>query len=184
MLSNIYYYATLSLNKLILDDYIIADSKSGVSGAGKKATNTTHFCEVNEDFKAYAVFTHRHSPEINHILSTSTTTMAQIIFTPHLLPITRGIESTIYTKSDCSLDNIYNRLCEFYSNHYFVRLYKEECVSIKNVAHTNFIDISLFKDGKHLIILSAIDNLIKGAAGQALQNLNVKAGYDENCGFL
>jgi N-acetyl-gamma-glutamyl-phosphate reductase len=172
------------LNKLILDDCVIADSKSGVSGAGKKTTSTTHFCEVNEDFKAYSVFTHRHSPEINHILSTSTEKMGEIIFTPHLLPITRGIESTIYARSDCSLDNIYNTLCEFYRNCYFVRLYKEEHVSIKNVAYTNFIDISVFKDGKHLIILTTIDNLIKGASGQALQNLNVKAGYEENCGFF
>lgn len=174
----------LIFNKLIEPHYIVADSKSGVSGAGKKTTETTHFCEVNEDFKAYSVFTHRHSPEINHILSTTTKEQTQIIFTPHLLPVTRGIESTIYAKSASSLDTIYNATAEFYKNSYFVRVYKEEHLSIKNVTHTNFIDISFFKDGKHLIILSTIDNLVKGASGQAIQNLNLKAGYEENCGFL
>lgn len=174
----------LILNNLIDTNNIIADSKSGVSGAGKKATSTTHFCEVNEDFKAYSIFKHRHSPEINQILSKSTNQKTHIIFTPHLLPVTRGIESTIYTKSDISLDALFNEMVEFYRESYFVRVYKEEHIAIKNVAYTNFIDISLFKDGNDIIILSTIDNLVKGASGQAVQNLNIKAGYEETCGLL
>jgi N-acetyl-gamma-glutamyl-phosphate reductase len=174
----------LIYNNLIDSNNIIADSKSGVSGAGKKSTSTTHFCEVNEDFKAYSVFIHRHSPEINNILSTCVNQDIHVIFTPHLLPITRGIESTIYTKSDISLDALFGKVAEYYKKSYFVRVYKEEYVAIKNVAHTNFIDISLFKDGKDIIILSTIDNLVKGASGQAIQNLNIKAGYEEDCGLL
>jgi N-acetyl-gamma-glutamyl-phosphate reductase len=173
----------LIYNNLIDKNFIIADSKSGVSGAGKKATNTTHFCEVNEDFKAYSVFTHRHTPEINHILSIRENEKTCVLFTPHLLPLTRGIESTIYAKSDVSLDNLFNKLAEFYKNYYFVRIYKEKIVAIKDVAYTNFIDISIFKEGNDVIILSTIDNLMKGASGQAIQNLNIKAGYEENCGL-
>jgi N-acetyl-gamma-glutamyl-phosphate reductase len=166
--------------KLIDSEYIIADSKSGVSGAGKKPSEKTHFCEVNEDFKPYGILSHRHNPEINHILSKSSNTKINVIFTPHLLPINRGIESTIYVKTDTDIDKLYNSYEKYFNNQPFVRIYKNGNIpSIKNVANTNFIDIALFKKDNQLIIVSCIDNLIKGASGQAVQNFNIVCGFDE-----
>jgi N-acetyl-gamma-glutamyl-phosphate reductase len=166
--------------KLIDSEYIIADSKSGVSGAGKKPSEKTHFCVVNEDFKPYGILSHRHNPEINHILSKSTNTKINVIFTPHLLPINRGIESTIYVKTDTDIDKLYNSYEKYFNNQPFVRIYKNGNIpSIKNVANTNFIDIALFKKDNQLIIVSCIDNLIKGASGQAVQNFNIVCGFDE-----
>lgn len=170
--------------KLIDTSFIIADSKSGVSGAGKKATEKTHFCEVNEDFKAYSVFTHRHNPEMNHILSKSTVDPVDIIFVPHLLPTTRGIETTIYTRSTHNLEKLYAELLDFYKDCFFVRLSMDRPASIKNVNNTNFIDISLFKRDDTIVITSAIDNLMKGASGQAIQNLNIMAGFNEKEGLI
>jgi len=170
-------------NELIDTDFIIADSKSGVSGAGKNPTEKTHFCEVNEDFKPYGIFNHRHNPEIDFILSRSNKSI-HVTFTPHLLPINRGILSTIYTKSKSNLDMIIKCLRDTYSDKTFVRIYEKDIPSIKNVAYTNFIDIGIYKDKDNIIIVSTLDNLIKGASGQAVQNLNVLSGFKETDGLL
>lgn len=170
-------------NKLIDTNYLIADSKSGVSGAGKTPTEKTHYCEVNEDFKPYGIFAHRHNPEIDFVLSKACRD-THVVFTPHLLPINRGILSTIYTKSTASLNELQSCLQDTYRDRKFVRFYENDIPSIKNVAYTNFIDISIHKHNDDVIIVSAIDNLIKGASGQAIQNLNIIANYDEAEGLL
>ncbi|MCX8083462.1 MAG: N-acetyl-gamma-glutamyl-phosphate reductase [Calditerrivibrio sp.] len=170
-------------NNLLEFDILIADSKSGVSGAGKTPSEKTHFCEVNEDFKPYSIFNHRHNPEIDHILS-KTGSPVHVIFTPHLLPINRGILSTIYTKSNYKLSSIIECLKDFYNNKTFVRIYEKDIPSIKNIVNTNFIDIGVYKDGEQVIIISTIDNLIKGASGQAVQNLNLLVGFKETDGLL
>jgi N-acetyl-gamma-glutamyl-phosphate reductase len=163
---------------------IIADSKSGVSGAGRKADLAYSFCECNEDFRPYGIFTHRHNPEINHILA-ETGKNADVLFTPHLLPVHKGIESTIYAHSESSLAQISGCLQDFYKNRRCVRIYDNGHIpSTADVTDTNFIDIALFKNGGRLIIVSCIDNLIKGASGMAVQNLNISCGLDETTGLL
>ncbi|BAI79721.1 N-acetyl-gamma-glutamyl-phosphate reductase [Deferribacter desulfuricans SSM1] len=171
------------LKEGLISPEIIADSKSGVSGAGKKPTEKTHFCEVNEDFKPYSILSHRHESEISSILKLADKN-SKVIFTPHLLPINRGIESTIYTKSDKSLEQLYDCLKEYYKNKKFVRIYENSIPSIKNVQYTNFIDIALFKRRETLIIVSCIDNLIKGASGQAVQNMNLLLNLKESTALI
>ncbi|MGA1861682.1 N-acetyl-gamma-glutamyl-phosphate reductase [Deferribacter thermophilus] len=171
------------LKEGLISPELIADSKSGVSGAGKKPTEKTHFCEVNEDFKPYSILSHRHESEISSILNLAYKN-TKIVFTPHLLPINRGIESTIYTKSDKSLDELYSCLYDYYKNKKFVRIFNTQIPSIKNIQHTNFIDIALFKREDTLIIISCIDNLIKGASGQAVQNMNLILNLDETTALL
>jgi N-acetyl-gamma-glutamyl-phosphate reductase len=163
---------------------IICDSKSGVSGAGKNPTAGTHFSEVTESFKAYNVFKHRHAPEIWQELGN-----ADLVFTPHLLPINRGILSTIYlkTNSDASEETIAECFHQAYGDEPLIRLSINGALpEIKYVAHTNFCDIGWkFSPAKRLLILiSAIDNIGKGAAGQAVQNMNVMLGIEETVGLL
>ncbi|PLX69284.1 MAG: N-acetyl-gamma-glutamyl-phosphate reductase [Denitrovibrio sp.] len=163
---------------------IIADSKSGVSGAGRKSDLAFSYCECNEDFRPYSIFTHRHTPEINHILK-NTGANTDILFTQHLLPMNRGIESTIYVKTKSDLDTIAGCLRLFYKDRRFVRIYDNGHIpSTNDVANTNFIDISLFVKDERLIIVSCLDNLIKGASGMAIQNLNLMCGFDETLGLL
>lgn len=169
-------------NDLVYKDFIIADSKSGVSGAGKTPSEKTHYCEVNEDFKPYGIFNHRHNPEIDFILSKSSENI-HVVFTPHLLPVNRGILSTIYVRSKSSTDKILSLLKDFYKSRKFVRIV-DDIPSLKNVVYTNFIDIAVFERDEMVIIVSAIDNLIKGASGQAVQNLNIINGWDETEGFI
>lgn len=169
--------------RVIDNSFIVADSKSGVSGAGKSPSPKTHFCEVNEDFKPYGIFSHRHNPEIDFILSKALNN-THITFTPHLLPINRGIESTIYLKKTINI-NLKNILEDFYKDSVFVRIRKDDSIpSIKDVTGTNFIDINIFEDRDNVIIVSCIDNLIKGASGQAVQNMNIAAGFNEEDGLL
>lgn len=172
---------------LINPDRIIIDAKSGVSGAGKKVTPALHFCEVNESFKAYGVFSHRHAPEIDQELSAAAGAPVRVIFTPHLLPVQRGILSTIYV--ECNQHNPSSAIADAYARAYqdafFVRIKGEGAtVELQHVTHTNFCDISWFVRGSQIIITSALDNLVKGAAGQALQNLNIMCGFDERTGLL
>ena len=163
---------------------IIADSKSGVSGAGRKPTLNNSFCETFGDFKPYGIFSHRHNVEIDHILSRAAG-KTEAIFTPHLLPVHRGILSTIYLKSTNSLSEIEACWERYYGNSRLVRIKKGgEVPMIKSVAGTSFIDIAAFKRGGDLIIVSAIDNLLKGASGQALQCLNIMAGFNETEGLI
>ena len=160
---------------------IICDAKSGVSGAGKKPSEKTHFCEVTENFSAYSVLNHRHVPEV---LLTSDLEEKEFSFTAQLLPIHRGILETIYVRTAkavtrAQVEDIYNHA---YGNEPFVRIYPEgRLPNIQSVAHTNRCDIGIQMDTKtrRMVIVAAIDNLVKGAAGQAIQNMNLMLGFPE-----
>ncbi|MGB8769644.1 MAG: N-acetyl-gamma-glutamyl-phosphate reductase [Candidatus Korobacteraceae bacterium] len=164
---------------------IICDSKSGVSGAGKTLSAKTHFVEVDGDFSAYSVFGHRHTGEMLEQLGLEN---GSLQFTPHLLPIPRGILSTIYVKlaKPVSAEKLEQCLREFYVGKPWVRVFgTARLPQIKFSRHTNFCDIgfSLSPDGKRAIVVSCIDNLLKGAAGQAVQNMNLMFGCDEKEGL-
>ena len=172
------------LENNIIDDntFIIADSKSGVSGAGRKPTLTNIFCEVNEDLKPYGIFSHRHNVEIDFILSTAKDN-THITFTPHLIPVNRGILSTIYFKTSADERTIKETIQNKYKDRFFVRV-KNSVPAIRYVANTNFIDIAVFKNDNTAIIVSAIDNLLKGASAQAVQCFNIMQNIDEKEGLL
>ena len=180
--------APLLKKNLIDAKNIIIDSKSGVSGAGRGLSLTTHFCEVNEDFKAYSVPRHRHIPEMEQELSLLAEENVTITFTPHLLPITRGMLSTIYCVPNNQLkeNDLRELYTDFYSNCPFVRLVdKGEIPHTKWVLGTNYCDLGLFLDKRtgRIIIFSAIDNLLKGASSQAVQNMNIMACLEETSGL-
>lgn len=165
---------------------IIADSKSGVSGAGKEPTSRTHFVSVADNLSAYGVFTHRHLGEIAEQLQLSTN---EITFTPHLLPIPRGILSTIYVqlKQPMRASEIEQCYRDFYKGKRFVRVFQTpKLPEIQFSLNTNYCDLGfcLATDGKRLVIVSCEDNLIKGAAGQAVQNMNLMHGWPEEAGLL
>jgi N-acetyl-gamma-glutamyl-phosphate reductase len=167
------------------DRGIISDSKSGVSGAGKEPTARTHFVSVADNFSAYSVFGHRHTGEILEQLSLES---CQLIFTPHLLPIPRGILSTIYVylKRKMTAAEIQSCLQDFYAGKPWVRVYPASTLpEIQFSVHTNYCDIGfcLADDGRRLILVSCLDNLLKGAAGQAVQNMNVMHGWDQTEGL-
>ncbi len=175
-------------------DSIIIDSKSGVSGAGRNPAQPFMFSEVNESVKAYAVTVHRHKPEIEQEISFLSKKKIKIIFTPHLVPMDRGILSTIYvqmgSKEKVSLSYVQKIYQDFYTKEPFVRVLKNGVYpTTKAVKGSNFCDLSVFLD-KHtnreqtLIIVSVIDNLIKGASGQAVQNMNIMYGFDETAGLM
>jgi N-acetyl-gamma-glutamyl-phosphate reductase len=165
---------------------VVCDSKSGVSGAGKSPTTQTHFVETAENFRAYSAFTHRHAGEILEQLSLQP---EQLAFSTHLLPIRRGILSSIYahltrTVSETELEMV---IRDFYASSPFVRIYTPPRLpEIQHSQHSNFCDIGwvLAPGGKRLMLVSCIDNLIKGAAGQAVQNMNLMYGWDEREGLV
>ncbi len=167
---------------------LIIDAKSGVTGAGRKAEKSLNFSEVNESFKAYKLFQHQHVPEMDQELSRASKKDVSVIFVPHLLPINRGILSTIYaplTKKITTeeLTQVYQK---FYANEPFVKVYPDgRLPEIKHVAYTNFCDMGLkVNTEKNLaVIVVAIDNLGKGAASQAIQNMNIMCHFDERVGF-
>ena len=164
---------------------VICDSKSGVSGAGKAATAKTHFVEVDGDFAAYNVFGHRHTGEILEQLGLDG---GSLQFTPHLLPIPRGILSTIYVKLTQAMttEELERSLRDFYAGKPWVRIFgAEKLPQIKFSRNTNYCDIgfSLSRDGRRVVLVSCIDNLLKGAAGQAVQNMNLMFGFDEKVGL-
>jgi len=164
---------------------IVSDSKSGVSGAGKEPTARTHFVSVADNFSAYAVFGHRHTGEILEQLHLEA---SQFIFTPHLLPIPRGILSTIYVnlKREMAAKDIEDCLRGFYGGKRWVRVFPaSKLPEIQFSAHTNYCDLgfALATDGRRLIVVSCLDNLLKGAAGQAVQNMNLMYGWDEGAGL-
>lgn len=170
-------------------DSIIIDAKSGVSGAGKKAIPSLMFTEVNENFKAYKVLEHQHTPEINQYLSKISSAPVDVSFVAHLLPNSHGILETIYLrlKSPMSLSDIYALYKKFYKTEPFVRVLPSGVQpETKYVVGTNFCDIGLaLSQDRHLVVVtSAIDNLIKGAAGQAVQNMNIMFGFKETEGLL
>jgi len=160
---------------------IVIDAKSGVSGAGKSPTERTHFSECHDSLSAYGVFNHRHAVEIEQELGT------RVTFVPHLLPIDRGILETIYAMLIPGVDepSISSTLHAAYANSPFVRLTGSDLPEIKHVAHTNFCDIGwkLNPETRQLVLVVCIDNLVKGAAGQAVQNFNVAFGFDEQAGL-
>jgi N-acetyl-gamma-glutamyl-phosphate reductase len=168
---------------------IIVDSASGVSGAGRSKTTVEYlFSEINEDFKAYNVAAHRHTPEIEQALSWAAGESVTISFTAHLLPITRGILTTTYATlaQKVSTADVLAALHERYANEPFVRVYPEgELPQIKFTTGSNFCDIGAKVDPRtnRLILISAEDNLIKGAAGQAIQNMNLMCGVEETTGL-
>ncbi len=168
----------------LIDDnaFIIADSKSGVSGAGRKPSLTNIFCEANEDLKPYGIFSHRHNSEIDFILSEAHNN-THVIFTPHLLPINRGILSTIYFKTKASQSELERTIKDKYNGRYFVRI-KNTAPAIRYVANTNFIDIAVYKKDETAIIVSCIDNLLKGASGQAVQCFNIMQNIEETTGLI
>ncbi len=175
------------LRRGMLSSPIIIDSKSGVSGAGKKASDDLHFCEIDENFRAYNVGIHRHSPEITEQISFLGGEEQQVVFVPHLLPLKRGILTTIYVmfQGDASEEELFSLWEEAFSGEPWVRVFpKGYLPELKWVVGSNFVDIGLRKVGpRTFVIVSAIDNLTKGASGQAVQNLNVMFGIDERTGL-
>jgi N-acetyl-gamma-glutamyl-phosphate reductase len=160
---------------------IIVDAKSGVSGAGKTPSERTHFSECHGSLSAYGVFNHRHGAEIEEGAGTTVT------FTPHLVPIDRGILSTIYVRvaPGTTEEQVADVYAGAYAGAAFVRLAGASLPEIKHVAHTNFCDIGWRVDASgRAILVSVIDNLLKGASGQAVQNMNVMLGLDETTGLL
>jgi N-acetyl-gamma-glutamyl-phosphate reductase len=165
---------------------IVCDCKSGVSGAGKEPKRETHFVEVNENFRAYGLFTHRHTPEIAEHTGLA---LRDFVFTTHLLPVERGILSTLYVslpgpRDAGEIEALYRK---FYASHSMVRVLPAgELPELQHVNHTNFCDIGFALDetGERLVIVSCLDNLGKGAAGQAVQNMNGMWGFPETAGLL
>ncbi|UCD35647.1 MAG: N-acetyl-gamma-glutamyl-phosphate reductase [Nitrospiraceae bacterium] len=189
--------AILGLAPLMAKDFInvsgiIVDSKSGTSGAGRSPAQPFMFCEVNESVKAYSIAVHRHTPEIEQELSALSHGNVRILFTPHLIPMDRGILSTIYVplKRKISLPDVQKLYNQYYHNEPFVRILQNgRYPATKAVKGGNYCDISVFLDersGKNqtLIIVSAIDNLLKGASGNAVQNMNIMYGFEETTGLL
>ncbi len=168
---------------------IIVDAKSGVSGAGRKATVHLLFGEVANNFKAYKVLCHQHAPEIDQYLSQLAGHKLSVNFVAHLLPLDRGILETIYIqlKQPITLNQLHMLYSKFYKIEPFVRVHPlASQPEIKNVAYTNFCDIglALSQDKKTVVVTSAIDNLVKGAAGQAVQNMNIMCGFNEIEGLI
>jgi N-acetyl-gamma-glutamyl-phosphate reductase len=159
---------------------IIVDSKSGVSGAGRTLKLTTHYPECNESVSAYNVGRHRHTPEIDQVLSTVAGIKIEVIFTPHLIPMDRGILTTTYSRPlrDTSEEKLLETLREFYADEPFVRI-MDHLPGTKDSAGTNFCDITARVVRGRIITISCIDNLIKGASGAAVQNFNLMYGYPE-----
>ena len=182
--------AILALAPLLAGDIVrqtslIIDSKSGVSGAGRTPKLTTLFPECNESISAYNVGKHRHTPEIEQILSDVARGPVNVIFTPHLVPMDRGILSTSYAGLTRAItaDALRHAYQEFYADEPFVRIV-EQAPGTKNVAHTNFCDIAVHVVRDRVVVVSAIDNLIKGASGQAVQCFNLAHGFEETTGLF
>jgi len=164
---------------------IVCDCKSGASGAGKEPKRELHFVEVDENFRAYGLFSHRHTPEVTDYLGVSS---EDIVFTTHLLPLARGILSTLYVwlaepRKAVEVESLYR---EFYAGRPMVRIWPAgKLPELQHVANTNFCDIGFALDpsGRRLVVVSCLDNLGKGAAGQAVQNMNLMLGFEEATGL-
>ena len=173
---------------LIDPDTLIIDAKSGTSGAGRGAKVDNLFCEVNENMKAYGVTTHRHTPEIEEQLSYASGEPVMINFTPHLVPMNRGILATEYAslKEKVTAEEVMAIYQKYYGNEYFIRLLGAgACPETKWVEGSNFVDIGFQIDERtnRIVMMGAIDNLVKGAAGQAVQNMNLMFGLPEQEGL-
>jgi N-acetyl-gamma-glutamyl-phosphate reductase len=175
-------------NGLIVHEGIVVDSKSGVSGAGRDVVLESLFCEVNEGVKAYKIFAHRHTPEIDQELSQVARKEIRVTFVPHLIPMDRGILSTLYVhlKKKMKTDELLNAFHDFYRGEPFVRIYsKGKLPNTKDVRGSNFCDIgvAVSESDDRAVIVTAIDNLVKGASGEAVQNMNIMLGYPESTGL-
>ena len=175
-------------NGVFDESSIQIDAKSGVTGAGRRADKALHFSEVNESVKAYKLFEHQHVPEIDQALSGVSKKPVNVVFVPHLIPINRGILSTIYVKlaKKTNTEELLAKYKKFYEDEPFVKVYDAGLLpEVKHVVNTNFCDIGLkVNEEKSLaVIVTAIDNLQKGAAGQALQNMNIMCGFPETTGL-
>ena len=173
---------------LIDEKSIIVDAKSGVSGAGRGLSLTSHYSEINENLKAYKLGAHQHIPEIEQVLSDESGNPLTISFTTHLVPMTRGIMCTMYVnlKEKISTKKVIDLYKHFYQESHFIRVRPEGNIpSTKEVSGSNYCDIGLHVDERtnRLTIISVIDNLVKGAAGQAIQNVNLMNGWDERTGL-
>lgn len=167
---------------------VIIDSASGTTGAGKKLTEDTHFTKTNESYHPYKAGNHRHTPEMEQELSYMADEKIQVTFVPHLLPVNRGIVSTIYipVKENLTLEEIHHIYTDTYKDEQFVRVLPLGMnADLKFVTYTNYCNISLHMDARDhtLIIASTIDNMVKGTAGQAIQNMNLMFGLKENTGL-
>lgn len=173
---------------IIDEQSIIIDAKSGTSGAGRGAKVANLFCEVNESMKAYSVGTHRHTPEIEEQLSYACGRDVRLIFTPHLVPMNRGILVTAYANltKEVTYEDVRAVYDKYYGKEYFVRvLDKEVCPETRWVEGSNFVDVNFKLEPRtnRIIAMGALDNLVKGAAGQAVQNMNLLFGLEENEGL-
>ncbi len=173
---------------IIDPDSIIIDAKSGTSGAGRGAKVANLFCEVNESMKAYGVGTHRHTPEIEEQLGYAAGKDIKLIFTPHLVPMNRGILVTSYAdlKKDVTYEEVKAAYDKYYKDEYFVRvLDKDVCPETRWVEGSNYVDVNFKIEPRtnRIIMMGALDNLVKGAAGQAVQNMNLLFGLPENTGL-
>ncbi len=180
--------APLVWEKLVDLSQIVIDAKSGVSGAGRDPVLGTLYCEVNEGLKPYKVLEHRHHPEIEQELTQLAKKAVRVVFVPHLVPMDRGILSTIYVSLGRKLntEDLLALYSKFYKGEFFVRLCPEgEYPNVSSVRGSNFCDIGVkaADDGKGAVIVCAIDNLGKGASGQAVQNMNLMCGFPENAGL-
>lgn len=180
--------APLMKQDMLVRGSVVADCKSGVSGAGRTPTDTTHYCQVNENFSAYKVASHRHQPEIEEVLTRLAGEPCEITFVPHLLPMERGILATVYAglNEDIPESRLRALYEQFYENEPFVRVLPAGVFpQTANVARTNFCELQVRVDAprRRLIVVSAIDNLVKGASGQALQCFNLSHGLDETAGL-
>lgn len=178
----------LAKEGLIDTDTLIIDAKSGVSGAGRGAKVDNLYCEVNESCKAYGVATHRHTPEIEEQLSYAAGKPVTLNFTPHLIPMNRGILITAYASltREVSYEEVKAIYDKYYTNEQFVRvLEKDVCPQTRWVEGSNFVDVNFKIDPrtKRIIMMGAMDNVVKGAAGQAIQNMNLLFGLPENTGL-
>jgi len=180
--------APLLANKLVETKNIIIDAASGVTGAGRNTALDYQFCECTENFKAYKVSNHRHTSEIEQELSIIAGSEVLVSFTPHLVPMKRGMLCTIYAnlKDESSTSQLLDVYREYYNGEYFIRILDEgNLPETKYVAGSNYIDIGLVVDKRlnRVVVISAVDNLGKGAASQAIQDLNIMCGYPEHTGL-
>jgi N-acetyl-gamma-glutamyl-phosphate reductase len=180
--------APLVKNRLIDPDSIIADAKSGVSGAGRGLSMATQFCEIDDGFTAYKVTGHRHTPEVEQELGLLAGRDLRISFTPHLVPMSRGILSTVYARLEAerSGDELTAVYEEFYAGDHFIRVRRpERPPHTLDVRGTNYCDLGVFPDSRtgRVKVVSAIDNLTRGASGQAVCNMNLMLGFPEETGL-
>ena len=176
------------VNGLVSVKGIIADCKSGTTGCGRKPSQRTHYPELNESFSAYKVANHRHCPEMEQTLTKLSGEKAGVTFVPHLLPINRGILATCYARLNEGVteEQLRKAYEDFYKDEFFIRVLPEGKVAdVKTVQFSNFVDISIHVDRRAglLVAISAIDNMVKGAAGQAVQNMNLVFGLPETTGL-